>query len=160
GLVLTPTSTAMSVTTQGQTVTFTITEKIQWKQHVPTVEELAAEERRKKRLQITWNSTYGRTYPEWDFVRTGLLALEIENHYVKGLRRSWNDGKRQRLEDVIEDVVIGLIAYAAGLKLRNEENERWHRNWEHQNRLRLRVGQRREREEKRGAILDELLAIS
>lgn len=160
GLLLVPTGNAMSITTEGQTVKFSITERIQREKHVPTAEELAAEDRRKKRRQITWESPYGRTYPEWDFIRTGQLALEIENGYLTGFRRSWNDGKRQRLENAIEDIVVGLVSYGAGLKLKAEEHARWHRNWERRSRVNRRAEERKEREKKRGAVLDELLAIS
>ena len=36
------------------------------------------------------------------------FQLEIEHEYLKGYRRSWNDGKQQRLEELIEDISVGL----------------------------------------------------
>src|SRR5262249_21669072 len=122
--------------------------------------ELVAEERRRKRQGITWDSPYGREYPEWDYIRTGQLSINFENEYVGGLRRSWNDGKHQRLESLIEDVTAGIIAYGAGIKARCEERARWKRNWDRRSRVCARAKTRREREEERTKILDELVAIT
>jgi hypothetical protein len=159
-LALTPSGQGITVTAEGEAVAFKISEYVKREKHVPTVEELAAEERRRKRLHITWDSPYGREYPEWDFTRTGQLSLEIENHYLTGFRRSWNDGKHQRLEALIDEIVAGIIAYGMGLKLRREEHERCQRNWERQRRVRARAEARQERETERAKVLDELVKIS
>ena len=67
-----------------------------------------------------WNTIFRvadeRAYPDFDCVRTG--QIEIEDQRVSGLRRSWRDGKRQRLELMTEEVAGGLVAYLAGLKER------------------------------------------
>lgn len=160
GLALVPAGSGMTVTAEQEAVKFALSEKIKREQHIPTVDELAAEERRRKRHGITWDSPYGRVYPEWDFIRTSLLTIEFDDEYLKGFRRTWNDGKRQRLEDAIEDIAVGLMAYAAGIKLRKEERERRKRYWERQSRVHRRAEQRAEREKLRRGILDELVAIS
>lgn len=148
----------MSVTSDGETIKLKLNEFVRREKHVPTIEELAKEEKRRSRSH--WDFSYERVYPEWDFIRTGELSLEIDNQYLTGFRRSWKDGKRQRLEDVVEDVSLGIIAYAAGAKLKREERERWHRNWERQSRVGARAEQRRNRESQRSKILEELVAIS
>ncbi len=127
---------------------------------MPTLDELAAEERRRKRFAITWDSPYGRAYPEWDFVRTSKLMIEIENQYAKGLRRSWKDGKHQRLESLIDEIVTGIIAYGVALKLKEDERALWQRNNERRQRVCARAHARKERENRRKQILDELVAIS
>lgn len=160
GLALVANGKAMTVTTDHDTVTFKLNEYVRRVKHVPTVDELAKEERRKRNQGITWDSPYGRVYPEWNFIRTGELSVEIDNQYLTGYRRSWKDGKRQRLEEVIEDISVAIVAYLAGLKLKREERERWHRNWERQSRVRVRAENRRSRENERSKILDELLAVS
>jgi len=157
-LALVPNGKAMTVASDGDTVTFKLAEYVRREKHIPTVEELAKEEKRKKRS--SWEWSFDRTYPEWDFIRTGELSLEIENQYLTGFRRSWNDGKRQRLEDVIEDISVAIVAYAAGLKLEREKRDRWNRNWERQSRVRARAEKRRSREDERAKILDELVGIS
>jgi hypothetical protein len=160
GLALAVLGNAFTVTSGVDVVKFKLIEFVRREKHVPTVEELAKEERRRRRQGITWDSPYGRVYPEWNFIRTGELSVEIENQYLNGYRRSWKDGKRQRLEDVIEDISIGIITYAAGLKLDREASERRERNWERQSRVRARAEKRRNRENERSKILDELVGIS
>jgi hypothetical protein len=158
GIELRPTGKGMSVEIDGETVNFSLSEGVKREKHIPTPDEIAKEERRKK--NSSWDFAFQRSYPEWDFVRTGELSLEIENSYLSGFRRSWRDGKRQRLEELIDDISVSIVAYAVGLKLRSEEQERRTRNWERQRRLRSRSEQRANRENQRAKILTELVAIS
>lgn len=158
GLILVPNDKGLTITIGCDTVALKLAEHVRREKHVPTVEELAKEEKRQKRS--SWEWSYERAYPEWDHIRTGELSFEIDNQYLTGFRRSWKDGKRQRLEELIEDISIAIVAYAAGLKLKREERERWHRNWERQSRVRAREEQRQRREDRRSKILDELVAVS
>ncbi|TGN76201.1 hypothetical protein EOW77_0031560 [Bradyrhizobium yuanmingense] len=115
----------MRVAVAPDDLTFSLIERVERRAHVPTVEELALEERQKrngeryKRANL-WFFDTKRAYPEFDFVRSGELSLQIENKYV-GLRRNWTDGRRQRLENLINSIVGGIVAYLAGVKARREE---------------------------------------
>jgi hypothetical protein len=40
---------------------------------------------------------------------------------MNDFRRIWDEGKQQRLESVINDMAIGIIAYANGIKLEVKE---------------------------------------
>lgn len=160
GMQIVSTGKAMMITASGETVTFRLSEHVRREKHTPSLEELAAEDRRRKRTGITWDSSYGRVYPDWDFIRTGDLGIEIENRYADGLRRSWKDGRRQRLENVIDEIAAGLRAYAVAVKLKQDELARRQRNWERCARVRARAQARRTREDERKKILDELVAIS
>jgi hypothetical protein len=160
GIAIAPTGSAVVVSTGGEQVPFRLTEYVRRDKHVPTPDELAAEERRRQRQRITWDSPYGRVYPEWDFIRTGELIIEIENQYARGLRRRWKDGKQQRLENCIDEIVTGILAYAVAVRLRHEERERCNRNYERRRRINARADAREEREGERQKILDELVAIS
>ena len=160
GMQLVPTGAAMTVASSGETVGFRLTEFVCREKHAPTLQELAAEDRRRRRMRNTWDASFNCVYPEWDFNRTGELKIEIENQYAGGLRRSWRDGKRQRLENVIDEVSAGLKAYAAAMKLRSEESTRWQRNWDRRGRRNARAKLRDEREEERRTILDQLVGIT
>jgi hypothetical protein len=160
GLNLVPNGKNMSVASEVETVTLSIVERVDRTKHIPTPEEIAKEERRQRRTLSSGNWSFERAYPEWDICRTGRLSLALENHYLDGLRRSWNEGKHQRLEDSIEDMATGIMAYAVGLKVRTEARERDRRNWERQARVRARAEQRAKRDAERRKILDELAAIS
>lgn len=79
--------------------------------HVPTAKELADAKK------YSWS----RPAP-YDLVSSGTLVLNIEN--VWGTRHAWKDGKTQRLEDVLNEVVVGLIEAALQKKAQREEQER------------------------------------
>jgi hypothetical protein len=158
GVELKPIGKGMSVEIDGEIVNFSLSEGVKREKHIPTLEEVAKEERRKK--NSSWNFSYQRSYPEWDFIRTSELSLEIENSYLSGFRRSWRDGKRQRLEELIDDISVSIVAYAVGLKIRSEEQEKQRRNWDRQRRLRSRSEARANRENQRAEILTQLVALS
>ncbi len=79
--------------------------------HVQTAKELADAKK------YSWS----RPAP-YDLVSSGTLVLNIEN--VWGTRHAWKDGKTRRLEDLLNDVVIGLIEAALQKKAQREEQER------------------------------------
>jgi hypothetical protein len=160
GVAIIPTGGGMTVNTEGEKVPFRLSEYVRRDKHVPTPAELLAEERRRQRQRITWDSPYGCVYPDWDFVRTGELIIEIENQYVQGLRRRWKDGKQQRLENLIDEIAARIMAYAVAVRLDHEERDRRNRNYERWQRVNDRAQAREERDGERQKILDELVAIS
>jgi hypothetical protein len=89
-----PAGNCMRVALPPDNVTFSLVEWIERRNHEPTMEELAQEERRRKkqerdaRLGI-WSFGQERAYPELDFVRAGELSIKIKDEYVRRLRRTW-----------------------------------------------------------------------
>lgn len=160
GTAIIPTGGGMAISAEGAKVPFRLSEYVRRDKHVPTSDELLAEERRRERQRITWDSPYGWVYPDWDFVRTGELMIEIENQYAHGLRRRWKDGKHTRLEHLADEMATGIIAYAVAVRLKHEEYERRERNYERRRRVNARAHARKEREGERQKVLDELVAIS
>jgi hypothetical protein len=79
--------------------------------HVPTAKELADAKK------YSWS----RPAP-FDLVSAGTLILNIEN--VWGARHTWKDGKNHRLEDVLNEVIVGLLEGAFQKKAQREEQER------------------------------------
>lgn len=146
-------------------LTFSLVERIEKRNHVPTMEELSREERlRKKEERNTrlgiWSFGRERAYPEFDFIRTGELSIQIADQYVRGLRRTWGDGKRQRVESLVDDIVGGITTYLAGVKAGREERERWQRDWAQRQRLAELARAREEREARRREFLKRFVAIS
>ena len=93
---------------------------------------------------------YGR---EYDYTPTGRLTLRILHDYLN-VRRSWGDGAKQRVEDCLNDVVVGIVAAAEAIKAQRIETEARHREYlaaEEQRRL---AQQRREEEAGRVRALD------
>jgi hypothetical protein len=160
-----PLGDCMRVTLPPDSLTFSLVERIEKQNHVPTMDELSREERRRKkqerdsRLGI-WSFGQERAYPELDFVRTGELSIQIKDEYVRGLRRNWSDGTRQKLESLVDDIVGGITAYLAGVKVKREERERWRRDWERRQRLAALARACEERETRRHEFLKRFVAIS
>jgi hypothetical protein len=165
GLKVEPLGNGMRVASPPDTLAFSLVERIEKRNHEPTMEDLSREERRQKkqerdaRLGI-WSHGQERAYPEFDVIRTGELSIQIADEYVRGLRRTWGDGKRQKLESLVDDIAGGIATYLAGVKARREERERWHREWERKQRLAALARAREERETRRHEFLKRLVAIS
>ncbi len=75
----------------------------------------------------------GRTYAAWErppveYHFTGKFALEILD-YFEG-RKRWTDGKRQRLCEVLVDVMEGLVIAAQAVKQRRLDMEEQRRRWD------------------------------
>lgn len=163
-LALVPTGKGMKVALGPDEVGFTLRERVDTHKHEPTVEELEKEERLRKRRERDsrfgiWHP-YEPAYPQFDTVPTGQLLLEIENGYVANLRRSWKDGKVQRIEDVLEDFLAGVVAYLAGMKANREERERRHREWEERKRQQALAEARAAREKERWEFVSRLIGTA
>ncbi len=157
GLKLEAKGTAMQVSKDKDLLTYRLVERIERRKHIPTPEELVKEAQLKKRLSnMDYFFSSERAYPEYDYIRTGELGFEITNEYVTGARRSWKDGKTQKVEDLLDKVIIGVVAYLAGVKARREEREEWHRDWERQQERRGIEEEIRQREEDRKAFVMKL----
>jgi hypothetical protein len=71
------------------------------------------------------------------------------------LRRTYRDGKRHRIEELLNDFKAGTAAYATAEKLRREEHERWQREWAEKEMRRIEEQQRIERDKKRWEFLED-----
>jgi hypothetical protein len=75
--------------------------------------------------QDPWNSI-----PEFDTVHSGELKLSITNADYLGVRLNWSDGRKQRLENVIESFTEGVAAAGAAKIARRLEREQEQREAE------------------------------
>ena len=65
--------------------------------------------------------TEGWYWKRYRYEATGLLTLEITDYVGNSMRRSWSDGKRQRLEVVLGDFVEAIAPAAEALRKRRLE---------------------------------------
>lgn len=65
-----------------------------------------------------------RNDPEWDFKATGRLVLTLVAAHGEGIRRSWSDGKHQRLEACLNAVLASAAACSAAEKVWKEVQAR------------------------------------
>jgi adenylosuccinate synthase len=66
-----------------------------------------------------------------------------------GSRKSWRDGKKQRVEECIDSFIRGIVTAAESKVLRREERERQEKEWQEQQRRREEARRNEEREERR-----------
>lgn len=59
--------------------------------------------------------------PRWDHVPTGELRLHVTPPHARYTKRTWKDGKRIRIENQINAVLIGMFEEALKLKAEREQ---------------------------------------
>ena len=97
-------------------------------------------------------------YPLYDFRPSGQLRLHIVNApYAAGFRKSWSDGKRQRLEECLANFLRGLETVSAGLKVQREERECQRQKAEEERRRREAEASRAWQEERRAKVVESRL---
>lgn len=109
----------------GETVVpFRLKETSRRTKHAPTPEELAKGERERKRRERSrasndWDHfpSYGLFghWPEWDYSPSGKVTFEFDLYlqYSSAIRRSFKDAKIQRLENLANDIAVGLSVLVA-----------------------------------------------
>lgn len=61
---------------------------------------------------------------EYEYLGTLELRTHVGSHGFQGLRQLWADGKKQRVEDCLDDFVTGVITLADRLWRREQDRER------------------------------------
>jgi len=129
-----------TVTLLGETLEFGLKENLK-----RIKRELTPEERKR-----TW------LYGEHDFIPSGRLSLAINEYVGDGNRKTWSDGKKQRIEDCLNDFIEGLVKAAIEIrarKIRWEEQERERRERERQRQEKARL--KREEAERVQTLINE-----
>ena len=142
GWSLDSTEQGYAIVADGETVGLMIEEKLDRVPHVVTAAELKekAEYDRKCALAdrgIGYRPWREPPIPEYDYVPNGELVLKFDREYDAGsVRRTYSDGKRQRLEALIPSMIDTLEEWAISVKRRREERAEQKRQWEEQDRKR------------------------
>lgn len=85
----------------------------------------------------------------WDYLPSGTLALSIKEFAGTGVRRTWPDGQKRRVEEMVNDVLVGLAVVAEAKRVERLERERRLREWQEEERRRAEAERRRQEEERR-----------
>lgn len=107
-------------------------------------------------VPLDWARAWGGYSIERVREGTGKFSLFVTNAPY-GLRRTWNDGKKQRVEDCLGAFVAYLPLIAAGLEQERLEAARRHQLWLEEERRRKDAEARRRAEERRRKELEEAL---
>lgn len=78
---------------------------------------------------------------EYDWIATGNLTIRIDS-WADGTRQTWSDGKQQRLENCLNQFIVGIVIVAGQMHER-------HLQWAEQERQRNQAEERRLRERQR-----------
>jgi hypothetical protein len=94
-------------------------------------------------------------FAEWEWVPTGRLTLRIENYRSDGVRKSWTDGGKQRLEDSLNNFVVKLVEVAERSKIYRLELEEREKERRAQEERRALAAKKREEEAARIRALND-----
>ena len=142
GWSLDSTEQGYAIVADGETVGFMIEERLDRVPHVITSAELKekAEYDRKCALAdrgIGYRPWRPPAIPEHDQVPNGELVLKFDHAYdAGGTRRTFSDGKRQRLEDLVPSMMDSLERWGVAVKARRQERAEQARQWAEQDRRR------------------------
>jgi len=95
---------------------------------------------------------------EYDYSPNGILLLKIKSDDVMNIRKTWSDGRRQRLEECLNSFVGGLIKAAIAIKRLRAERERREREWQEERRQWEESERIRREEEEKMKVLDREVA--
>lgn len=132
---------------KGVAFTFNIEESVKRLPHVPTKSEERELARGNK-----WK------VPEFDYIPTGDCAFQIKDCYLYGLRGTWSDGKRQRLEDLVSSFIQGVLTTADAEIARELERQNERKRKEEAERRRIEEEERRLQEQARVKKLESEIA--
>ncbi len=147
-----------------QTVKFEILEGYTREKHELTRSEKAERAAWEKRNERRgWRYEFGDPHPtfaDWDYSPTGRLSISVEPVWYyrhPSPRRSFNDGKRQRLEDLVDKIAVGIAVVAAAKEERKREDEAQARRREEQRLRQEQEARIKYIEERRDCELSKLL---
>ncbi|MDP3549333.1 MAG: hypothetical protein Q8R81_02945 [Novosphingobium sp.] len=151
------------------TIPFSLKEAVKRSKHVPTEQELADEEKRRKQRDRRWarNSldsivgfTFSNPWPEWDHSPTGQVAFEMDVYlrYSSQIRRSFKDAKIQRLENMAADIAVAIAVLGAAMREDDRKAEEARLREEEATRRRIEAKRRAYIEDRRSKVLGEVFA--
>jgi len=148
GMPVTLTEDGQSMTrveVSGETLNFWLDEKLRCEEKRLTL----AEERDREKYLFLFRR------PGCVYHPTGILRLTIGDFGSRGLRPSWGDSGRGRLEDCLNAFVSGLVKASVRKRVERLERERREREWQEEMRRREESARLRREEEARVKALEE-----
>lgn len=168
GFLLVATGASARFSDGTDTIGFSISEVMERDKHIPTEAEQAKHatwlRRRERAMKVhSWQTLeYDRPkIPEWDERLSGRLSIELEHVFVWGAnspRRTYRDGKVQRLENMVSDIAVAISVLAAAKAEERLRRAREQERHEEQRRLRELGARAKHIEDRRTAALAIILS--
>jgi hypothetical protein len=95
-------------------------------------EHVLSNEERDSKAKRGWTHA-----PRWDYEPSGILQLRIKEVWGDRIRKSRSDGRKHKLEEVLNDVITGIIVVADAKKRHRLDLERQQREWAEAERRRV-----------------------
>jgi hypothetical protein len=133
---------ATSIELCGEKLEIALEERSKREDHVLTEEE------QERKTKYRWSSA-----PRWDYRPSGTLQFQIKD-WGKGARKTWSDG-RTPIEEMLNDVIAGLIVVSEAKRRERLELQRQHEEWAEAERRRLKDEERRRIEAERLKALEQ-----
>lgn len=120
----------------GETIRLSIEEKVRRHERIP-------DDKDQRKDRWYWK--------EYDYEPTGKLKVEAHGRFLQyqGIRKSWSDGRVQRVDEITSRIVVGLVEAAEAMKQKQIERENKEREWAEERRKREEERKLRELEKQR-----------
>lgn len=128
--------TQASLIVEGEPIGVSITERLRRHEYLP-------------RDRARWSLA------DYDYEGTGELVIKIAGAYSTGLRSTWSDGRRYRLEDCLHQVIAGAFKMGAWLAADRRKREERERRFEVEQQRRATLRKRVEAERQDVARLEQ-----
>jgi len=124
------------------------------------IEDLDRTERKLTAAQIKEKEKHPWRYStqEYDYSPNGVLSLRIKNDDSLNTRKTWSDGRRQRLEECLNSFVGGLAKAAIAIKHLRTEREQREIRWQEEKRKREEAERIWQEEQEKMKALDREIA--
>lgn len=107
--------TGEGVLIEGHRVPLSMEEKADRSPHTISSKELAES-----------RGYFGRKPPMWDYFPSGILCLYTDAYvwWRKDLRKRWSEGRTTKLEDMLNDIVVDIVAIGVALRQRADDKRK------------------------------------
>jgi len=143
--------TPASLMVDDETIGFSLEEKSKREKYQPTPAE---------QKKLDEDPYYRYRLPNDKYFPSGDLSLKLDlGYWARGIRGTWSDGKRQRVENCLNKFIATAYKAAALKKAYRIDQERQRREWEDQQRRREILQEKIELEDKRVKALTEQAGV-
>lgn len=134
----------LSLVWESESIGFCLSEILDTKPHTPTEQENA------RRKREPWWSA-----PKWDYQPTGLLRISLLCSETTSARRNWSEGKKRSIEECLGEVILGIGALVKAIKKVKAERQRWHEEFEAEQKKRREAERRHEEFARRAEVISK-----
>jgi hypothetical protein len=135
---------SLHIVCESESIGFALEEILDRKVHTPTEQETA----RHKRDYWWWP-------PKWDYQSTGMLRISLQSGETTGARRTWSERKERSLESQLGTVVLGIGMLVESIKKVKAERQRWHEEFEAEQKQRREEAEREREFARRGEVISK-----